>query len=67
MLIRIIKADDSLPPRMFHNRVDIFNITFLQPLGKLIEIIFLKINLEVVAAKRNVICTDKIFICFNSL
>ena len=67
MLIRIIKSNNSLPPRMFHNRVDIFNIALFQLFGKLIKIIFLKINLEIITAERNIIRTDKLFICFNCL
>ena len=65
MLIRIIEANDSLPSRMFHNRVDIFNIIFLQLISKLVKVIFLKIKLKVVAIKRNVTCTNKFLICFQ--
>ena len=67
MLIRIIEANDSLPPRMFHNRVDIFNIIFLQLISKLVKVIFLKIKLKIVAAKGNIIRANKRFICFNRL
>ena len=43
MLIGIISANASLSPRMFYNRVDIFNITLLQLVSKLVKVIFLKI------------------------
>ena len=43
MLIGIISANASLSPKMFYNRVDIFNITFLQRISKLAKVIFLKI------------------------
>ena len=43
MLIGIISANASLSPRMFYNRVDIFNITLLQLISKLVKVVFLKI------------------------
>lgn len=41
--------------------------TFLKPPGKLVKIILFKINLKTIAAKINIIRTDKFFICFNIL
>ncbi len=43
MLIGIISANASLSPKIFYNRVDIFNITLLQLISKLVKVIFLKI------------------------
>ena len=52
---------------MFYNRVDIFNITFFQLIRKFIKIIFFKVNFKVIATKRNIAFSDKVFICFNCL
>ena len=43
MLIGIISVNASLSPKMLHNRVDIFNITLLQLISKLVKVICLKI------------------------
>ena len=52
---------------MFYNRVDIFNIIFFQPISKFIKIIFFKIDFKIVTTKRNITCTDKLFVCFTCL
>ena len=54
MSVRVIEANHTLPPRMFLNRMHIFDITFSEIFCKFIEIIFLKIKFKTIAAERNI-------------
>ena len=67
MLIGVIYSNNSLSPRMFLNRMNIFHIAFLQFINKSIEIIIFKIKLRTIAAKGNNIRTYKLSPTFKRL
>ena len=67
MLIGVIYSNNSLSPRMFLNRMNIFHIAFFQFINKSIKIIIFKIKLRTIAAKGNNIRTYELFPTFKRL
>ncbi len=67
MPVRIVKAHHPLTLGVLYDRMNIFNVSLLQPVCKFIKIILFKINLKIIAAKGNLIRTDELLISFKCL
>ena len=67
MPVRVIEADHALSPPMLLDGVYIVHLEPLEPVSKLVKIIFFKVELEAVAAEGDGPVSDKFLIGLRGL